>query len=87
MGIAEAGAFFWIFVALIVGVLGFFMMVVVLLAKVGQAVLRAVFGLGRPPESAALGGPGVPRRCLNTRCRCTNRATARYCGRCGQPLA
>lgn len=88
MFVADAGIAIWIAGLLVVGVLGFFVMAVVLAFRFIGWLLRALTGgLGanqpdsRPPTNC-------PRRlvCPHPGCGHANGPTALYCGRCGRPL-
>lgn len=79
----------WIFVLLAVGVLGFFFMAAVLLAKVMGAFFRM---LGFSSNKTGHEGDRPPRRdtqgviCSAPRCTHINRRSAGFCARCGQAL-
>ena len=82
-------SFVWIFLLLGVGVLGFFFMAAVLLAKVIGAFLR-MLGFSSNKARGEVDSP--PRRdtqgviCSAPRCTHVNRRSAGFCARCGQPL-
>jgi hypothetical protein len=68
----------------IVGIVGFFLMLVVLIGKFFGFVFRALSG-AQPAEH-----PRFQTRqevCPHPRCGYVNRSGARYCARCGRPLS
>jgi hypothetical protein len=78
---------FWIVVIFLVGLVGFFVMAVVLVLRLIGYVLRALFGHRSIEEK-----PAAPRAhmrgrvCLQPGCGHVNASAARYCARCGQRL-
>lgn len=83
MVFAESG---FIFVLIVVGFLGFFLIVFALIAKIGFKILRALFGFDDPHRESYEPRLATSRRCINPGCACRNPSEARYCRRCGQPL-
>lgn len=78
--------FLWIGGALLIGLVGFVVVVLVGLWRAFAFVLRAFLGSG--PARSAQGQLGhEPRVCPGARCGFLNRHSASYCARCGQPLA
>lgn len=78
----------WIVGALLIGLLGFFVLLLVAVLRVFRFVLRLVLGPWR--RASTLRPPGAAGRCpvcQHSRCGHLNRADARYCGRCGRPLS
>lgn len=76
---------------LLIGLIGFFFMSVVLVARFFRFVFRVMTGGRRPPAPA-----GCPTRnkrpprtipCPSERCGNPNPVGAQYCARCGRPLA
>lgn len=80
---------FWVGAAFLVGLIGFFVMLVAGLARVLAAVGRAVLGSPRS-ERRQVSLPPTPSRgglCPNPACQQFNRPEARFCARCGGRLA
>jgi hypothetical protein len=88
MFVADAGAALWIAGLLLVGFLGFFLVLVTMVFRFIGWIVRSLLGLGSPDRSVAVPGYHVGRRlvCPHPGCGHSNRATALYCGRCGRPL-
>jgi hypothetical protein len=82
------GDWFIVFLALFaVGLIGFFVMAVVLVLRVLRAAGRALFG---PAHGSAVRPPPLPgadrQVCPHERCGHVNRGMSRFCARCGRPL-
>lgn len=88
MFVADAGITLWIIVILLVGLLGFFLVLATMVVRFLGWVFRALTGrLGAEERADAL--PGNPERrviCPHPGCGHTNGPTALYCARCGRPL-
>lgn len=70
------------------GIVGFFVMAVALLLRIGGFVLRTLFGGPddeRPRRVLPHAAHGL-RVCPHRRCGHANRIEARFCARCGRPL-
>jgi len=77
---------FGLFVA---GILGFFLMGVVLVTRVMGFVFRALTGVGRRPKVRPIRpevAQGANRICSGPGCGNINHRGARFCARCGRPL-
>ena len=87
MLMADAGITVWIIGLLLVGVLGFVVMVLALVFKFFGWTLHALFG-GRRRKPGYLKHDQVGRRLICPRADCghSNDPRALYCGRCGRPL-
>jgi hypothetical protein len=88
MFVADAGIALWIAGLLLLGLLGFVVMVVALLFRFMGWVFRALIG-GSAARHRSDQAPGRADRrmlCPHPGCGCTNGPTALYCGRCGRPL-
>ena len=87
MFIADAGIGIWIIGLLLVGVLGFVVMVLALIFRFFGWTLRAIFG-GRRRKAGRLEHGHAGRRliCPHKGCGHSNDPRALYCGRCGRPL-
>ena len=88
MFVADAGVALWIAGLLLVGFLGFFLVLVTMVFRLIGWIVRALIGAGPARKEIAAPHDRVGRRriCPDTRCGHSNRATALYCGRCGRPL-
>ena len=71
---------------ILIGIIGFFVMLVALGVRFIGFVVRAVSGAGRtePRKRPLSGKRGDP--CPHPRCGHANRPGARYCARCGRSL-
>lgn len=70
---------------MLLGVVGFFFMVLALAVRLVRFVCRALLGSAADaPRSARAARLRTP--CSNRQCGHPNRAGARYCARCGRPL-
>lgn len=87
MLLGETSAFAVLLTLLVVGFVGFFVVVV---GSMIRAVTCAFRTLGRALFGAGHPDPGVPVNtlvgCPNTRCGYLNPPQARYCARCGSRL-
>jgi Na+-transporting methylmalonyl-CoA/oxaloacetate decarboxylase gamma subunit len=85
---ADAGITLWIAGILLIGVLGFFLVLVTLMVRFIGWVFRSI--TGTPARHKRVSGPPAnPSRrmvCPHPGCAHTNGPTALYCGRCGRPL-
>jgi len=89
MLIADAGITVWVGVLLLVGVLGFFVMVVALVFRFLGWILRTLAGVFRGSRNAATPATNTHGRslvCPHAGCGHINGPTALYCARCGRPL-
>ncbi len=78
----------WIAVALVIGFIGFFVAVLVMVVRAIQFVLRAAWGRTRNPGATAPPAEvRAARCCLHPRCGYLSPGDARYCARCGRPLS
>ena len=76
-----------IIVILVVGFIGFFVVMAVMVTRLVGYVLRSLFSgsSGRADPTRRISArPG--RICPDPRCAHVNSPAARYCARCGQPL-
>ena len=88
MFVADAGAALWIAGLLLVGFLGFFLVLVTMVFRFVGWVVRALIGGGSANRTINAPNDHAGRRmsCPHPGCGHSNRATALYCGRCGRPL-
>lgn len=86
--LADGGiTFVWVGGILLLGFLGFFVMVIAVLGRFVRSVIRAL--AGKPWQGGAAGSPAggrAERICQHPRCGHLNPGDARYCGRCGSNL-
>jgi hypothetical protein len=83
--LGEAMVMVWVAGLLLLGFLGFFVVLALVVVKFTRSVFGSVFGHGGWTASAERSGPAV-RLCGNERCGYLNPAQARYCARCGRKL-
>ncbi len=76
----------WIAGVLLIGFVGFFAVLISLLARGIRWVGRSLVPAGEDPDGTAGRHEYSPRICEHPRCGYLNRGDARYCARCGQPL-
>ena len=88
MFIADAGIALWIVGLLLIGALGFFLVLATMLCRFIAWIFRMITGIStrrKPPAP-----PRIPARrhtlCPHPGCGHTNSPTALYCARCGRPL-
>ena len=88
MFLADAGIAVWIIGFLLVGVLGFGVMVVALLFRFIGWTFRAMTGRPGTRKSLQMARADRHRRliCPHRGCGHTNEPIAIFCGRCGRPL-
>jgi len=88
MFVADAGVALWIAGLLLVGFLGFFLVLVTMVFRFLGWVWRALAGTesDRRKIAAPRDPDGRRRICPDPRCGHSNRPAALYCGRCGRPL-
>lgn len=88
MFVADAGVAFWVVGLLLVGVLGFAVVLISLIFKFIAWILRSLFKIFTPRRSAQQPVDSYARRniCPRRGCGHSNGPTALYCGRCGRPL-
>jgi|GEM_PF-1898461 len=85
MFVADAGVLFLLIPGLLVlGIFGFFVMVLVLICRVIGGGLAWLFGTNEESKEDAGRAAAV---CPHPGCGKANSAKARYCGRCGRVLA
>ena len=76
-----------IVVILVLGFIGFFVVLAVMITRLVGYVMRSLFGASRHRSGLAAEAPAGPVRiCPDPRCAHVNTAAARYCARCGQSL-
>jgi len=76
-----------IVVILVLGFIGFFVVLAVMITRLVGYVLRALFGNSRDRTDPVRQVPlRTGRICPDPRCAHVNSAAARYCARCGQSL-
>jgi hypothetical protein len=88
MLLADAGIAVWIIGFLLVGVLGFAVMILALVFRFIGWTFRAVTG-GSTSRTPRSGAPAVRQHrltCPHRGCGTSNQPTAIFCGRCGRPL-
>ena len=88
MFVADAGITLWIAGLFLVGLLGFFVVLVTMLFRFIGWFFRAVTG-GHEASERSSPAPIHQRRrlvCPHPGCGHSNGPTALYCGRCGRPL-
>ncbi len=74
----------------VVGFLGFFVMCVVLAVRFVAFIIRTITGTSEEARLAATAAQRFSVRdevCPHSRCGYVNRRGARFCARCGRPLA
>jgi hypothetical protein len=79
-----------IFGLFVVGFLGFFVMCVVLLLRFVAFIIRTITGTSEEARLVATAAHRFSERdevCPHARCGFVNRRGARFCARCGRPLA
>lgn len=88
MFVADAGIAIWIAGFLLLGVFGFFVMIVALLFRFIGWLFRTMTGgsAGCKQEGVPRTGRGRRRVCPHPGCGHANRPAALFCGRCGRPL-
>jgi len=82
-----ADAVIWIGLLLLVGFVGFFVVVIVMGVRLIGYVFRALFGTSSTDDKREL--PHAARngrRCPRPACQHVNPSRAQFCARCGQPL-
>ena len=86
--LADGGiTFVWVGGLLLLGFLGFFVMLIAVLGRCIGFVFRVL--VGKPRQGGAVGTPAgarAERLCGHPRCGHLNPGDARYCGRCGSAL-
>lgn len=85
MVLADFG-FAWFGIILLVGFLGFFVVLLAAALRVVGAIWRAIIGSGRRAGPARHTTQASPHVCENPRCGYLNSGNARYCARCGHTL-
>lgn len=88
MILADGGIAIWIIGLLLVGVLGFAVVLISLIFKFLAWLLRSLVKIILPRRSARCALDGAARRiiCPHAGCGHGNGPTALYCGRCGRRL-
>ena len=86
--LADGGiTFVWVGGLMLLGFLGFFVMLVATVGRVLGFIFRLLTGhAGRRDAAASGSAPGAERLCRQPRCGHLNPGEARYCGRCGNAL-
>ncbi len=85
MPVADAGFVLLVIALPIIGVIGFFVVVLVLFLRLVSKAAQALGGrpLGAHPDTARAPAIGL---CADPRCHHLNDRSALYCARCGKPL-
>lgn len=94
MFVADAGIGLWVVAVLLVGLLGFFLVVATLVVRVATLVVRFLGWVlpvltGRRQRPTRVDSPPNPGRqmiCPHVGCGHVNGPLALYCARCGRPL-
>jgi hypothetical protein len=88
MLLADAGIAVWVIGFLLIGVLGFFVMIVTLVFRFIGWTFRTIRGGSVRGRSVGLTDGGRSRRltCPQRGCGHSNNPTALFCARCGRPL-
>lgn len=87
MVLADAGiTLIWVGGVLLVGFVGFFVVLLSMLARALGFVWRALIPRRHNRSGTILESRCVGQVCPHPRCGHINRAEARYCARCGNPL-
>jgi hypothetical protein len=92
MILGEFSVFVWVLGAMLIGFVGFFVMILTFLARLLGMAFRGITGgrrsLPKPPQAprtpAARAGPNVI--CPHPRCGHINARRGVYCARCGRPI-
>ena len=85
MLLADGTIVVWLFVVFVVGLLGFFWVLAMLIVRAltwAAAAIAGLLGLRGPAAEP----PASARVCPRAGCYHVNRPDARYCARCGAPL-
>ncbi len=87
MCLADGGiVFVWVAGVLLIGLVGFFVVILGLAARFIRRLFSMILGHHGPPSQDAVSRPGAQSPCRNLRCGYLNPAGARYCARCGSRL-
>lgn len=87
MMLADGGIFFvWIGGVLLIGFVGFFAVLLTMVARFFSFLLRGGRSLVNGTPRLDPPAPAGQRACPNRRCGHTNRRDARYCARCGMQM-
>ena len=87
MFVADAGIGLWVVAVLLVGLLGFFLVVATLVVRFVGWVFRVLTGRRqRPTRVDSRPNPGRQMICPHVGCGHVNGPLALYCARCGRPL-
>ncbi len=84
---ASATVIFWVIAAVLIGFVGFFILLLAGAFKLLRFVLRQLlweFSGDRTEVYSDVGAPAM--KCPRAGCGHVNNSVARYCGRCGQRL-
>ncbi len=76
----------WFGGVVLIGFVGFFVVVVSLLGRALRGLGRLLAGDDGTAKTSSAGGEYSPRVCEHPHCGYLNRGNARYCARCGSPL-
>lgn len=83
--LADASVFIWFAVAMAIGFIGFFVMLIALALRAFKAAYEHLSGRAAGPRGLARAGRGE-LVCPHSRCGHVNARNGVYCSRCGRPL-